>query len=372
LAVAPIVAIALATDLRAGDLPLWSRAFSFHPTNGYSLENRFSLRGITQTGLHLTGECAYYQLENQVPRIISIEGTRTADGQFWPDVTAQVKNERTGRWETISKPVSGGRRATITVKPGEFDPELFVTLDAFRPLIGKYRVGRLLLKTGDAAEFELKELLPSEEHSSPKNDSPDRMQTNEVSASSYQGTESAADDSNYRRILASKLFVTRADCARISVRPLSKPESALSVYSRRSPKWRRQRSYFVTITEASTSIHQSLDKNNTSIINVDRRTARIPAQTAVALKTLWEKMLSQANPNDAPPNFVNGEAIEFSFDKSPAAISIEELPLAAKEQVITLQLLRNLLANYCDADGDKRATLARQIRENAKNLGNRL
>jgi hypothetical protein len=87
---------------------------------------------------------------------------------------------------------------------------------------------------------------------------------------------------------------------------------------------------------------------------------------------LWKKMLSQANPNDAPPDFVNGEAIEFSLDKSPTAISMEELPTAAREQASTLQRLRNLLADFCDADRDERAAIARRIRENAKNLDNRL
>ena len=156
------VGIQLPMVLRAGDLPLWSKGFSFHPTSGYGRENRFSLRGITQTGLHITGECAYYQIENQIPRVARIEGTKTADEQFWPDVTSQVKNQRTGKWETISKPFNHGHRATITIKPGEFNPELMVTLDIFYPLIGKYKVGRLLLATGDAAEFELKELFEDE------------------------------------------------------------------------------------------------------------------------------------------------------------------------------------------------------------------
>jgi hypothetical protein len=166
--------VQLATGLRAGELPLWSRGFSFHPTSGYSRENRFSLRGITQTGLHITGECAYYQIENQIPRIASIEGTKTADGQFWPDVTSQVKNERTGKWQTISEPFNRGHRATITIKPGEFNQELMVTLDVFYPLIGKYKVGRLLLRTGDATEFELKELLEDEPEAESKNDSTKR------------------------------------------------------------------------------------------------------------------------------------------------------------------------------------------------------
>jgi hypothetical protein len=153
---------------------------------------------------------------------------------------------------------------------------------------------------------------------------------------------------------------------------LFKPESALSVYSRRSPKSPRQRSYYVTVTEASTSIHQSLLENNISAISVDQHTAKIPATAAVALKTLWRKMLSQANPNDAPADFINGEAIEFSLNKSPTLISMEELPSVAREQATTLQRLRNLLADYCKADWAERATLAREIRKSAKDLGNKL
>ncbi len=157
-------------DAEAGSLPLWSREISFHPVGGYGPEDRFSLRGVTQEGLHLTGECAYYQIENQNPSVATIEGTKTPDGEFWPDVTAQVKNERSGKWETIAKPFNCGHRASVTIKPGEFNPKLLVSLDFFLSVIGKAKLGRVVLKTGEAATFELKYLLEPDLETATKGD----------------------------------------------------------------------------------------------------------------------------------------------------------------------------------------------------------
>jgi hypothetical protein len=143
----------------AEGIPLWERAWFAVPTNGYGPDTRFSLRAVKQEGLHLTGECTYFQVEKQNPPVAVIEGTDTGDGGFWPDVTSQVKDERTGKWETIAKPFDHGHRKTIAIKPGEFNQKLLVALDIFYPLIGKYKLGRLVLKTGETAVFELKNLL---------------------------------------------------------------------------------------------------------------------------------------------------------------------------------------------------------------------
>lgn len=146
----------------AEDLPLWTRGFTWHRTEGFGPDDRFSLRVVTQEGLHLTGECAYAAFASQTANAspVTIEGTKTAQGIFWPDVISQVKNDRTGKWETVSEPLNRGHRSTITVKPSEFAMELKVSLDVFQPLIGKYKLGRLVLRTGEAAVFELQDLLP--------------------------------------------------------------------------------------------------------------------------------------------------------------------------------------------------------------------
>lgn len=141
------------------DIPLWERSWFSVPKGGYTSSNRFTMSSIKQEGLHLTGRCRYAQLEGQTPEIASIEGTDTGDGGFWPDVTTQVKDEKTGKWETVSEPFIHGHRKTITIKPGELRQDLFVTLDVLFPFVGKQKLGRVVLKTGEAAMFELHMLL---------------------------------------------------------------------------------------------------------------------------------------------------------------------------------------------------------------------
>jgi hypothetical protein len=153
-----------------GGSPLWQRAWFAAPSGGYGAENRFSLRAVRQEGLHLTGECTYFQVENQNPPVAVIEGTDTGESGFWPDVTSQVKNERTGKWETIAKPFNHGHRRKITIKPGEFNQELLVALDVFYPFVGKYKLGRLVLKTGEITMFELNKLLEEESEAPNKTD----------------------------------------------------------------------------------------------------------------------------------------------------------------------------------------------------------
>jgi hypothetical protein len=114
----------------------------------------------------------YFQLEDQSPRVAVIEGTDTKDCGFWPDVISQVKNEQTGKWETIAEPFNHGHRKTINIKPGEFNQELLVTLDVFLPFVGKHKLGRLALKSGEIATFDLKKLLEDDpEVVESKNDS---------------------------------------------------------------------------------------------------------------------------------------------------------------------------------------------------------
>jgi len=145
-------------SLRAADNILWSKGAFAMPA---STPQPFALNIFTQEGLHLTGSCAYKRAEGQPPRLI--EGTKTSNEEFWPDVTGQVKDEKTGSWETVSSPLDYGRRATIEIKAGELKQNLLVSLDVFVPLVGKYKVGRIVLKGGEAAEFDLFELLSAEE-----------------------------------------------------------------------------------------------------------------------------------------------------------------------------------------------------------------
>ena len=94
---------------------------------------------------------------------MSLNGTRTADRKFWPYVTRQVSNDVTGTWTTIASREDSGTPSTSSIESKQVVGELYVNLDSFRPLIGKFRYGRILLSTGDAAVFEMRSILPPEE-----------------------------------------------------------------------------------------------------------------------------------------------------------------------------------------------------------------
>jgi hypothetical protein len=103
----------------------------------------------------------YFQIENQKPAIATIEGIRTADGQFWPHVKSQVASKLAGNWKTIAGLPRRGDAVTITIKPGENNMNLMVGLDTFQPLVGRYKFGRVILRSGETATFELKDLSSS-------------------------------------------------------------------------------------------------------------------------------------------------------------------------------------------------------------------
>jgi hypothetical protein len=125
--------------------------------------DRFLVGNIASVeGNHLIGTFYFYNydLGGGSPLAIRIHGKEKADGTFCPYVTAQVGNEIKTKWETIGCPIAEGTAVTLTVRPRSESKPLIVNLDIFRSLIGKMKYGRVLLKTGDSAIFELNDLLP--------------------------------------------------------------------------------------------------------------------------------------------------------------------------------------------------------------------
>jgi hypothetical protein len=163
----------LVGSTRAETPKVWSLAISAEPANSADRARSFSLYEVDQNRLHLIGTWWYENgaVGNETPPRVVIEGRRTSDGLFWPDVTSEVKNELTGKWETVAKPSSHGRRATVIIEPNSRNFDLRVNLDVFKQLIVKYKIGRIVLKTGEASEFELKYLTPPERGDNPKESS---------------------------------------------------------------------------------------------------------------------------------------------------------------------------------------------------------
>lgn len=155
-----LVAMSLLTMSAQSEIPrTWSRTFSWAE---YKNGPAIILFDLDQSEVRLTGWFAFenYSGKAHAAKTLIIEGCKTSDGVFWPAVTLEVRNESTEQWEPIGKAVNQGCRDRIEIAPNTVNHELTVNLEAFKPLISKYKLGRIVLKTGQVSEFELKNLLP--------------------------------------------------------------------------------------------------------------------------------------------------------------------------------------------------------------------
>ena len=161
---------------RAKSKDEWMAAFLGEPMPGETSSHEFGLFGLEQQTHHLIGTWMYvnYDIRGREVGPVIIEGGRTRNGLFWPDVRLQVKDDSTGKWKTISNSSNHWwevwkKREKVTIARNSQNLELMVNLDEFQPLIGKYEVGRIVLNSGEVSEFELKSLLlPAELLEEPK------------------------------------------------------------------------------------------------------------------------------------------------------------------------------------------------------------
>ena len=115
----------------------------------------FTVVTIGSAGDGIEGTCAY--LTNVQTEV---DGTRTLDEKFWPNVVAQVANDYQGVWRVLGKPLEKGKPTTLIIKPNDTKTLLHVRLDLFQSMVGKFRYGRVVLKNDVSAVFELKDILP--------------------------------------------------------------------------------------------------------------------------------------------------------------------------------------------------------------------
>lgn len=147
------------SGVRADNARTWSRTFSWADhKNGLAI----SLFDLDQGEKHLVGTFAYENYAGAIgtARNAVIEGVEKADGTFWPYVKFEVRKKAAEKWEPLGESSKQGHAATIRISPNTVNYRLTVNLDAFKPFIGKYELGRIILKTGESSEFQLKYLLP--------------------------------------------------------------------------------------------------------------------------------------------------------------------------------------------------------------------
>jgi hypothetical protein len=137
-------------DVIGGDLRMRQQGFKQPgPSDPAHLSSVTSLAG------RLIGDFIF---SARSEKAVSLDGTRTLDGDFWPTVTFQVGNSDTA-WETIEKSQHSGTPAKLEIPSGKAQ-KMRILLTDYKPLIGKYKYGRIVFSDGESGVFYLDLLNP--------------------------------------------------------------------------------------------------------------------------------------------------------------------------------------------------------------------
>jgi hypothetical protein len=112
------------------------------------------LSSVTSLGGNVVGEFIF---EAQ-GKTVSLEGTRSLDGDFWPRVTFHVGNS-TSEWKKIGESQNKGTPTSLQIASGKADI-VRIALTDYRPLIDKFKYGKILFSDGEFTVFYLELLDP--------------------------------------------------------------------------------------------------------------------------------------------------------------------------------------------------------------------
>lgn len=106
---------------------------------------------------------------------VEIENKPTGSWDFHPYATLEVSDDKNGGWKAVgTSPTKDGRPVSVSMVPNSLwqhprGPEnrtCYVELDAWQPLIGKVRYGRVVLRNGETSQtIVLTDLLPPAKNS---------------------------------------------------------------------------------------------------------------------------------------------------------------------------------------------------------------
>jgi hypothetical protein len=156
------VAVLSARAAETTPAPEWSGGtFATFAHDGPSIWLSF----IRQDKRHLIGRFTFENISGSRAQAkdATIEGINGEEGQFWPVIRCEARRAPDTPWESIGESSMDGPRKRLEIKADSPAVELRVTLDIFKPLIGKYYSGRIVLSSGDTSQFELQELTPRTE-----------------------------------------------------------------------------------------------------------------------------------------------------------------------------------------------------------------
>jgi hypothetical protein len=175
------------------------------------------------------------------------------------------------------------------------------------------------------------------------------------------------NETDYVRILAAKLLVTPADCARMLVVPPEEGEYAVAVYSEKSKQ--EDPIFHVTCLEAAKNIWEQKDEKARSATRVTRYDATIGNSTAVAIRNAWREMLLRTEQyRQSPPVVVDNTVVAFSIIEPNRSERRGQLPVNGGERTARLQKIGSLLIKYCKAHEPDRTVIAKKIEHDANTL----
>lgn len=136
-------------DVFGGDLEM--------RTQGYKqprLNDPATLADVVSLGGRLFGEFIF---DGQT-RGATLEGSRTFNGDFWPNVTLSIGNSDQN-WKSVRSEKADGKTAKLQI-PAGIAEKVRIDLTGYRGLIGKYKVGKVTFSNGQSAVFYIQLLDP--------------------------------------------------------------------------------------------------------------------------------------------------------------------------------------------------------------------
>ena len=139
----------------------WSRYANWSRAVAHSIEPGVPFTVVATTSIdgRLSAGCAYRYIAGSAPTVL--HGTSSANGDLSPFVTYEVATQDRMKWKTVAKFTESQNPATIEVNAANPTALLHVDMEPFRPTIGKFRWGRVVLENGQGAIFAIDDLLPT-------------------------------------------------------------------------------------------------------------------------------------------------------------------------------------------------------------------
>jgi hypothetical protein len=157
-------AIALASCTAKADGPgNWSRVLvdgdAFARMPGISFVVSYVRHESDLLSVPTVATCWYRYTVGTDPVIL--RGRERSDGSFEPIVRYEVATEGKTKWRNIHADAEQGSFEGIVINPEKPVVKLWVDMQPFQKYLGISRYGRLVLENGDAAIFEIEDLLPT-------------------------------------------------------------------------------------------------------------------------------------------------------------------------------------------------------------------